>query len=110
MHEVSEYEGKSERVRLAMFMDDAESHADNLAQQIANEFCSSRHFCNRARIELDHLDDDMELCGIRPTDSLRGAVIGLFNDRLRRALEGAGFRDIREVKRGGAYWYEFYRY
>ena len=112
MHEISEYEGKSERVRLAMFMDDVDEHADNLARQIANEFYSDDdpHFCNRARISLDHLYEDMGLCGILPNESIRAEVIGIYNKRLKWALADAGFRDIREVKRDGAYWYEFYRY
>lgn len=110
MYELSDYEGKSERVRMAMLLDDIEENAPRIAAQVVDDFTDSCHFCNMTRIELDDLSSDVSERGLALTDSLNGEIQGIFNRYLKTALADAGFEDISEVKHKGEYWFRFYRY
>ena len=109
MYELSDYDGKSERVRKAMLLDDIDEHAKLTGKRIADGF-SDAHFCNRTHIVIDDLEEVIIDRGIEPSDSLIGEIHGIYNHHLKYALKDAGFRDIRQVKYQGEWWYEFYKY
>lgn len=110
MYKLTDYEGKSERVRIAMLIDDTEESAGIIAAQIVDGFRDTTHFCNMTRIELDDLDEEVCARGVDVTDSIRGEIKSIYKRHLERGLKDAGFEDVREVKQGGKFWFMFYNY
>lgn len=109
MYELSDYDGKSTRVRMAMLIDDVEENASDMAKQIVDGF-SDAHFCNRTRIELDDLEEAVNERGLTLSDALKSNIQGIYDKHLKWSLKDAGFKDIREVRMQGKCWYEFYKY
>lgn len=110
MYKLSDYEGKSERVRIAMLIDDAEESAGVIAAQIVDGFRDTTHFCNMTRIVIEDLDEEVCARGIAVNDSIRGEIKGIYKRYLERGLKDAGFEDVREVKQNGELWFRFYNY
>lgn len=110
MYELSDYEGKSERVRIAMLIDDAEESAGVIAAQIVEGFVNDAHFCNMTRIVLDDLDEEVCARGIAVNDSIRGEIKSIYKRHLERGLKNAGFEGVQEVKQGGEFWFRFFKY
>lgn len=109
MYEIIDYQNKSERVRRLMLLDDVEENAALYAHQIADDF-GDAHFCNRTRVVLEGLAEEVCERGITLDDSLKGEIQGIYNHQVKLALWGAGFKDIRDVVQGGEHWIEFYKY
>lgn len=110
MYELSDYEGKSERVRIAMLIDDADESAGIIAAQIVEGHLSDPHFCQMTRIELDGLDEEVCARGIAVNNSIRGEIKSIYKRHLERGLKNAGFENVCEVKHGNEFWFRFYRY
>lgn len=110
MYELSDYKGKSERVRIAMLYDDADESAGVIAAKIVDGFRDTTTFCNMTRIVLDDLDEEVCARGIDVNDSIRGEIKSIYKRHLERGLKDAGFEDVREVKHGNEFWFRFYRY
>lgn len=110
MYELEDYEGKSERVRIAMLFDDADESAGIIAAQIVEGFRDTTHFCNMTRIVIDDLDEEVCARGIAVNDSIRGEIKSIYKRHLERGLKNAGFEDVCEVKHGNEFWFRFYRY
>ena len=110
MYKLTDYEGKSERVRMAMLINDTEESAGIIAAQIVDGFRDTTHFCNMTRIVLEDLDEEVLARGIDVNDSIRGEIKSIYKRHLERGLKSAGFKDVQEVKRGGEFWFRFFKY
>ena len=93
-----------------MALDDVSEHAKKVACKTVDDFADGKQFCNRTRISMDCWEEMFRIWGIPENDALKGEIRAIYNDELVRQLKKAGYKDIRQVKVQGKWWYEFYRY